>query len=55
MSEEIAAYRTSKNTLIRLIAEGEWTARDMESLYELIGAALRDGAFESAQLSKEPT
>ena len=55
MGEEIAAYRTGKSTLIRLIAEGEWSAGDIERLYELIGAALRDGAFDTTQLAKEPT
>ena len=47
--EEVAAYRTGKNTLIRIFAEGPWSAIDMENLYEHIGQALRDGHYD-----KEP-
>lgn len=46
LAEEVAAYRTSPKTLIRVIAEGPWSARDIELLYEHIGLSLRNNDFD---------
>jgi len=42
----VQSHLTAKNVKMTIVAEGEWSGRDMEMLYELIGFALRDGAYD---------
>lgn len=52
---EIASYRTGRHCLIRIYAEGVWSAIDIEGLYEHLGHGLRVGAFDAAMpLTQEP-
>lgn len=42
----VQSHMTGANCKMSIIAEGEWSGRDMEMLYEFIGLALREGAYD---------
>lgn len=42
----VQSHTTGKNVKMTIVAEGEWSGRDMEMLYELIGHCLREGAYD---------
>lgn len=44
--EVVFSSMTAKNVKITVVANGEWSGRDMENLYELLGHQLRNGHFE---------
>ena len=44
--EVVFSSMTAKNVKITVVAHGEWSGRDVENLYELIGHQLRSGNFE---------
>lgn len=47
----VQSHTTGKNIKMTVIAEGEWSGRDMEMLYELIGHALREGAYDPPEFT----
>lgn len=47
----VQSHATGKNAKMTVVAEGEWSGRDMEMLYELIGHALRVGAYDPPEFN----
>lgn len=44
--EVVFSIMTAKDVKITVVAKGEWSGRDMENLYEILGHQLRNGHFE---------
>lgn len=47
--EEIFTFRSSRSTLIRVIADGPWTGGDMERLYDHLRLMLDIDCFEESK------
>lgn len=45
-TQVIMRVQTGEKVFMSIIAEGNWSGRDMENLYELLGHSLRAGAFD---------
>lgn len=48
-SQIIMRVQTGHNVFVSIVVEGEWSGRDMENLYELLGHSLRKGAFDPVE------
>jgi ribosomal protein L1 len=51
--EVVFSSVTGKNVKITVVASGEWSGRDIENLYELLGHQLRNGSFDPAPVKRK--
>jgi hypothetical protein len=44
--EEVASWRTSRDTLMHIVADGEWSVKDMKALRDYLDLALTLRCFD---------
>lgn len=50
-SHIVMRVQTGNDVFVSIVAEGDWSGRDMENIYELLGHSLRAGSFDPKESS----